>query len=162
MRKSIIISDFSQQTIERFWSMVAIAGPDDCWLWTGGKDNRYGRFYYKNSHVRAHCLAYILTKGEIAPDKEICHSCDRPLCCNPAHLWEGTHQDNMDDMTSKGRLTGLKGERSNSVKLTEQQVLEIRRMYKTGNHSHLKLAHMFGVSEATIQHLITRRTWTHI
>jgi hypothetical protein len=165
MTKHTTISDFPQHTIDRFWELVAIAGPDDCWPWLGGwdrKDSKYGRFYYGNFHIRAHRLAYILTYGYIPEGTEICHKCDNPPCCNPAHLFAGTHQQNMSDMVAKGRLVGLKGERSNSVKLTAQQVLEIRSMYETGKYSHLGLAHTFGVSEAAVQFIITRRTWKHI
>lgn len=163
MPKYITASDFPQHVAERFWKLVTIAGVDDCWLWTGAMDGRYGRYYWcEAKYIRSSRLAYILTHGSIPEGLEVCHSCDTPKCCNPGHLFAGTHQDNMTDMVTKGRLVGLKGERGNSAKLNESQVLEIRRLYAAGGHSHLKLAGMFGVSEAAVQFIIKRRTWTHI
>ena len=41
---------------------------------------------------------------QVSDDLEVCHTCDNPPCCNPTHLWKGTHQANMQDAREKGRL----------------------------------------------------------
>lgn len=35
------------------------------------------------------------------------HRCDNPPCCRPRHLYEGTRQDNIDDMIASGRYNGF-------------------------------------------------------
>lgn len=98
-------------TVEhRFWSKVAIAGPDDCWLWQACmSDNGYGFFRLDNKQWRAHRVAWQLTYGDIPEELRVLHKCDVPLCVNPNHLFLGTDTDNMHDRDAKGRQA--KGER---------------------------------------------------
>lgn len=105
---------------------------------------------------------YILAHDSIPSGMEICHSCDNPSCCNPIHLFAGTHQDNMSDMVSKGRTNAPKGTRQHLARLDEEKVIQIRQMYETGKYSQLKLGNLFDVSEATIRQVVTRTTWIHI
>ena len=47
-------------------------------------------------------------------------------------------------------------------KLTTEQVLEIRRLYATGEWTQMKLALRFGLSELLISLIINRKIWRHI
>lgn len=87
--------------MSRFWHYVDIKGSNDCWEWCGGTNigNR-GYFLLPILGVQAaYRVSYIMANGPITKDMHILHSCDNPLCVNPKHLREGTHVDNMMDMS---------------------------------------------------------------
>jgi len=78
----------------------------DCWLWTGCVTTfGYGFYRWKkpNKMVHTHRIAWELEHGPIPEGMHVLHKCDVRPCCNPAHLWLGTHQENMADMRAKGR-----------------------------------------------------------
>ena len=81
-----------------------------CWVWKLSKDHvGYGRLKVSlGSRDRfvftsAHRYAYQIWNGEIPGGMCVLHRCDNPPCCNPEHLFLGTHSDNMRDMHTKGR-----------------------------------------------------------
>lgn len=87
-----------------FWNRVAIGSDSDCWLWLGDLSEwGYGVFSVNHVGRGAHRVAYEYANGPIPEGMKVCHRCDVPPCVNPAHLFLGTHQDNMDDKVSKGR-----------------------------------------------------------
>jgi hypothetical protein len=55
-----------------------------------------------------------------------------------------------------------KGEKAGRAKLTDQQVLEIRRLYSQGGVSQTVLAKKFGVDQTMIGFIVRRVSWTHI
>lgn len=93
---------------DRFWPKVDKSG--DCWNWTANRNVRgYGMFSIRSGYMRtAHRVSYELCNGPIAEGLFVCHSCDNPSCVNPAHLWLGTHMDNMMDREAKGRNASTK------------------------------------------------------
>jgi hypothetical protein len=90
--------------IERFETYALKGGPDDCWPWTGQiGENGYGKVKNSPEHVQAHRLAWAVHHGTIPKGLFVLHRCDNPPCCNPRHLFLGTHLDNMRDMREKQR-----------------------------------------------------------
>lgn len=55
-----------------------------------------------------------------------------------------------------------KGEKAGRAKLTDEQVLEIRRLYARGDVSQTVLAKQFGVAQTMIGFIVRRVSWTHI
>ena len=98
---------------DRFWSKVDKTpgyGPQGvCWLWTGATHaNGYGNFRatpYKEGNISAHIVSWFLKTGEWPEEGLfVLHSCDVKACVNnEACLFLGTHADNMQDMSAKGR-----------------------------------------------------------
>jgi hypothetical protein len=149
---------------ERFWEKVDIRGPDDCWNWLAGiNQSGYGLFGLTNKSERAHRVAWMLTNGDIPGGLYICHHCDNRLCCNPAHCFLGTHDDNMKDMVQKGRANhlGFPGSYNGRARLTEKQVLEIRDIRQKGMIL-TEIAKLYKVGFSTIENICLRKTWIHI
>jgi hypothetical protein len=97
---------------ERFPSKYNVDPSTGCWMWTGAKTRRRGQEYAAIGYpvtrretrvFRGHRVAWELYRGAVPPGKHVLHRCDVPSCVNPEHLFLGTHQDNMIDMTRKGR-----------------------------------------------------------
>ena len=148
----------------RFWRKVDKRGPDECWPWTastvGGGYGQIGRGGRGGGNEIAHRLSWMIANGPIPEGLYILHSCDNPICVNPAHLSPGTQKRNLDDMAAKGRANriGARGERGGLAKLTWPKVEKIRSKYKEGARQ-VDLAKEFGVSQATISEIVRRKTW---
>lgn len=159
-----------------FWTKVQKSA--GCWLWTGGVDkDGYGKFQItlprdglprgapsKQRHVRAHVFSYELEHGPVPKGLLVMHSCDTPGCVRPDHLSAGTQKENRVDCKQKGRTA--RGESSPHAKLTEAQVLEIRRRRQSNDLPTTvlvaKLAAEFGVKENAIYFIWSGRTWGHL
>lgn len=108
----------------------------------------------------AHRVAYELHAGGIPEGQEVCHSCDNPPCCNPAHLFLETHAGNMADMRAKqrGGSGNQPGERNNFAKLTADQVAEIRRRYP--GETQRALAVEFGIHRTQVSRIVNGKRWS--
>ncbi len=56
----------------------------------------------------------------------------------------------------------LRGEAHPMHKLTEEQILQIRELYKIGHRNINVIARNYKVSPANIKKIVTNQTWTHM
>jgi hypothetical protein len=133
---------------ERFWRYVTPGQPDECWEWQGSRDHHgYGRLNSGGKHgfiLKAHRAAYELEHGPFDPELDVCHTCDNPPCCNPAHLFLGDAAANARDMASKGRAAAQRGHSNGREKLPAATIREIRERADAGAR-HVDLARAYGV-----------------
>jgi hypothetical protein len=144
-----------QQRFERLCVPVPECG---CWIWTGSATKGYGKVKVDGQHIGAHRWSWLLHKGPIPDGLQVCHSCDVPLCVNPAHLFLGTAKDNNDDKIRKGRAPKMAIHRN--PKLTEAQVREIRR--QRGKEGVVPLGNRMGVTNGVISRIQRGLSWKHI
>ena len=129
-------------TADRFWNKVQKDSKENCWFWKGARFwDDYGMFKIDNQNLRAHRVAYQLSKGLIETGKLILHSCDNKLCCNPNHLYQGDQKQNMKDMTQRNRTP--------NKRLDQDDINFIRR----SNLPQQTLANLLGVSQAHISNI---------
>lgn len=100
--------------LDRFWSHVdRSGGPEACWPWKDAKRNKagYGAFVVdRRTHVAHRWLLGHLRGRPLGWPAEV--ACHRPVCkgfkgcCNPAHLYVGSHSDNARDAVQSGNHWG--------------------------------------------------------
>lgn len=173
---------------DRFLEKVR-KGPS-CWIWTGSLAlNGYGIFCSrrpsgKYGNEGAHRAAWRIFKGEIG-EFHVLHKCDVRACVRLSHLFLGTAKDNC---IRKGRhshgeshsaalrarpdhrgeklsklmlIYSPKGEAHAHAKLKNSDISFIRA--NAGKISQSTLARMMGLkSQASISHIINRKTWKHL
>lgn len=153
----------NEQEASDFWQRVKITGKRDCWNWTAGKNsNGYGRLRFRRRQDMAHRVAAILSFGDIPPGLLACHKCDNRICCNPAHLFLGTHKDNQHDCVVKGRKNSARGSQLPQTILNAEKVREIRRRYIPHVVTGVILGREFGVSAGAILDIVTRKRWKYV
>lgn len=142
--------------LERF--QAKIQKTEHCWIWIGYIDwGGYGRYKWEGKSWIAHRLMWRLFVGDIPHGMCVCHTCDNRKCVNPAHLFLGTYNDNIQDMVSKGRARGAPEE--SNAKLTKDKVQTIRNIYKQGGISTIELGTQYGVYHTTIARIVNKTTW---
>lgn len=146
---------------EKFLAKVCVDAACGCWLWQGmAWPDGYGAARFRGKKLRAHRMAWMLFRGEIAPGMVVCHKCDVRACVNPDHLFLGTPAENVQDMLNKGR--NRRGWENGRAKLTAEQVSRIKRMLAEDRMYMSEIAREFGVSQTTIRAIKTGRTWRDV
>ena len=153
----------SESQKANLWAKVSIQEPGECWMWQAyvNRDG-YGvcmtgsRTDGTRKPQLAHRAIYFVTHGQVPTI--VRHTCDQPACCNPAHLLEGTHFENMQDKLARGRQP--RGEGHCRAKLTDEQVRAMRA--QRPHRTLAELSKMYGVSVPAISDIVQNKAWAHV
>ena len=157
-----------QRFWREFWAKTRREGK--CLIWTGqrrwDRSGEYGKVWVgpRQSRKRRGPHQLVLEKKLGRPVREgfqANHTCDRMLCVEESHLYEGTQQQNMDDMYARGRGNKARGSRSGMSKLTETQVREIKLALAEGVKQ-AALAARYDVTFQLISEIKRGKIWTHV
>ena len=145
---------------ERFMEKVAF-GVTDCWYWIGAKHHLGYGLINAMGETKAHRVAWKLFHGLIPEGMHVLHRCDVRCCVNPEHLWLGTHAQNMQDMSIKGRNRAprLHGAANPMARLTPLEVEAMRHMRTSTGQSYKAIGQHFGVTSATAYRAISQQSW---
>lgn len=110
--------------------------------------------------VRVHRLVALTFLGP-RPDGAVINHIDGDKCNNRAtNLEYVTLSENALHST---RVLGKKrGSSHNMVRYDEATILEVRRLYATGEWALIELAHRFGISKGHVRQIVQRKNWNHL
>lgn len=150
----------TQEVIQKFWEMVDVRGPDECWLWkgsTGGRvgltGHRYGTVSLQKNEL-AHRVAYTIANGPIPKGARIGHTCGENLCCNRAHLVRLKQATPNIKPTRHGPMP----RQAQSIKVTAVNELErerLRRKHAIGA-TPMELAREYNIPVSSIQKMLEK------
>jgi hypothetical protein len=156
-------SDTLEVAFKKVYRKATLSGT--CLIWPNYKnEDGYGILNRRQrdgsgKDYKAYRLAYEFYKGPIPEGLLVRHLCNNPPCINPEHLDLGTHQDNKNDSVKAKRHTY--GEINPKAKLTEADVIEIRRLAMEGL-SNVEIAKRFPVCSKNISSIKLGQTWRHL
>ena len=149
-----------EKELNRFRKKVQIDLNTGCWNWCGYiHKTGYGYTSNKSSGLRrAHRVSWYLHNGDFDRSLYVLHKCDNRRCVNPDHLYLGEQQNNVNDMIARGKIVNPVGSHHGRSKLTERQVIEIRKSGLTGR----EVSKKYKIGEANASFILNYKTWKHI
>ena len=167
--------NMTDEELEKWFYEQKSITSTDCWEWTRGMNSGYGVLRVNKLPMLAHRFSLQLyLKHPIEKNIEVRHMCHNTKCINPIHLQEGTHSENMADMVNAGRQAKgeflssrckipirdkIRGENNGRVKLTLEQVIEIR---NNTLESQRCIGMKYGISGTQVSRIKNGESWKHI
>jgi hypothetical protein len=137
---------------------------DACWIWPfalrGNPKNpdKYGSIYYEKRLRYVHNVAFEIFVRPLRAKEFALHRCDNPPCFRvfgpTPHIFAGTHKDNMQDASAKGRLKDQWGEKNRSCKIPDALVHTIKADYAAGGVTMRELAIRYSISQPHICNIV--------
>lgn len=172
-------------TLERI-AAHSVAGPvvrpeiGACIDTTYNVTSRYPRIRVGGKHSPTRPVSHFVLEAKLGrallPGMRALHHCDRPVCVNAAHLYEGTQSDNMRDCMLRGRRrraevtpeyrallrkAAVRGAAHPKAKLTDEAVIAIRHLAELEVPLRW-LADAFGVTYHRVRQLAVGQGWSHL
>ena len=149
---------------KKFWSKVDQRSFDECWPWIGksrsGKNGQYGRYTVRTADgtvaLAPHRVVLALLGRPVPRGKVALHSCDNPICCNPAHLRAGTQKENVAESFARGGRTYGPGPGRYEAELTPADCASIRQEVAAGS-TQKAVAERRGLSRAVVSLIVNRK-----
>lgn len=149
--------------IERFEASFIPVTESGCYLWLKARDrDGYGVLRVgSRSHVRAHRFSYETYIGPLGNHEYVLHKCDNTSCVRPEHLEIGSLSKNSKDSYLRGRHSQV-GSNNSGSKMTEEQVIEARKMRLEENLSVTLIAKKYGMSISGMSQVLSGTNWRHV
>lgn len=138
--------------IERM-RLRTVVTENGCWEYQHSRECGYGEISVSRRLEKVHRVSWMYYKGPIPDGINVLHSCDRPPCWNPEHLFLGDQQANMDDMVAKGRAANKSGMNNGNAALNEKQVLEIIRLINEGLLTQKEIGLIYNIAQTTVSNI---------
>ena len=95
-----------EAVIGKVMARVVVNEATGCWEWQGptsgdGRGGGYGRMFLDGQTCAVHLVVYTHFNGYITGKKQVDHTCDNRICCNPNHLELVTHLENQRRRTNR-------------------------------------------------------------
>ncbi len=119
-----------------------------CWIWQGRlTDEGYPRGWDRQRKTMrgAHQIMYEQERGPVPDGCELDHLCRETRCVNPAHLDAVPHKVNYL--------------RSSRIRLTPDQITEIRRRYAQGGIRQADLGAEYGIGQSHVSQIVRGTIW---
>lgn len=138
----------SAQQIREWVDVLLSDPPDECVIWPfGTQGHGYGAWTLDGRGMPASRAVLILATGEPPEGMYARHGpCHDRRCVNPRHLSWGTNEENVRDRIR---------DRTNSKKLTREDVVEIR----TSSEPGLAIASRYQISASQVSRIRLGRAW---
>lgn len=116
------------------------------------------RSKYKQYNI--HILILLAFRGPPLPGEVCCHRNDIPTDNRLENLYWGTPKTNGEDRVRNRRSAS--GEAHGMSKMTNEKVINMRRMYAGGGYTQKELAQLFGISYPQAKLIIRKKRWTNV